>query len=232
MLLFWDIDGTLLTTARSGIHAWEHALHDVAGVQVDLSDFDTAGHPDFPIARRLLVELGGQPAPAPAVVERLVRSYEDHLPAALTRRRGHVMPNVLEILEALATETGTRSLLLTGNTRRGAEAKLRHYGLARYFSDGAFSERDEDRSTIARAAMARASAPGSVVHPDQVFVIGDTPHDVRCAAAIEARAIGVATGGYDEPTLAAAGAWRVLGHLPPPDGFRALLEGREVAADA
>jgi phosphoglycolate phosphatase-like HAD superfamily hydrolase len=232
MLLFWDIDGTLLTTARSGIHAWEDALHDVAGVRADLSGFDTAGYPDFSIARRLLADLAGRAQPPPALVKRLVRRYEDHLPAALTRRQGHVMPNVREILGSLAEAPGTCSLLLTGNTRRGADAKLGHYGLAAFFSDGAFSERDEDRAAIARAAMACASAHGCAVIPERVFVVGDTPHDVHCASVIGARAIAVATGGYDEPALTAAGAWRVLGRLPPADEFRALLEGREVATDA
>ena len=36
MLLLWDIDGTLLTTARAGIAAWEQALYEVSGVRADL----------------------------------------------------------------------------------------------------------------------------------------------------------------------------------------------------
>jgi phosphoglycolate phosphatase len=232
MLLFWDIDGTLLTTARSGIHAWEDALHDVAGVRPDLSQFDTAGHPDFLIARRLLVELADRADPPPGMVERLVRRYEELLPAALTRRQGRVFPNVREILESLAREAGTCSLLLTGNTRRGARAKLVHYGLAEFFSDGAFSEGDRDRVMIARAALERASASGCAAPPGQVFVVGDTPHDIRCAHAIGARTVAVATGSYDVSALAAEGAWRVLGQLPSAAEFRQLLDGREVAANA
>jgi phosphoglycolate phosphatase len=219
MLLFWDIDGTLLTTARSGIHAWEDALHEVAGVRADLSEFDTAGHPDFLIARRLLVQLADRADP-PEIVERLVRRYEE------------LLPNVREILESLAREAGTCSLLLTGNTRRGARAKLAHYGLAEFFNDGAFSEGERDRAMIARAALERASASGCAAHPGRVFVVGDTPHDIRCADAIGARAVAVATGSYDVSALAAEGAWRVLSQLPPADEFRQLLDGREVAANA
>ena len=36
--LFWDIDGTLLTTARAGVFALEDALEEVTGVRVDLQD--------------------------------------------------------------------------------------------------------------------------------------------------------------------------------------------------
>ena len=226
-LVFWDIDGTLLTTGRAGIFAWEDALHEVTGRQVDLGSFDTAGHPDFGIAQRLLAEYGGQTEPEPATVGRLVQGYEDRLPQALHRRVGHVMPNVLEILTRLAHMPDVCSLLLTGNTRRGARAKLEHYGLSELVGDGAFSEPEGDRNTIARAALERAAAQGCGVAPGGVLVIGDTPHDVRCAAAIGVRALAVATGSYDIPALEAAGAWRVLPRLPPPSEFLSLLDGGE-----
>ena len=226
-LVFWDIDGTLLTTGRAGIFAWQEALHEVTGREVDLWSFDTAGHPDFGIARRLLSEYGGQTEPGPATVRRLVERYEDRLPQALHRRVGHVMPNVREILTLLARVPEVCSLLLTGNTRRGARAKLDHYGLSEFLSDGAFSEPDADRNTIARAALERAAARGCGVAPGGVLVVGDTPHDVSCAGAIGARALAVATGVYDIPALEAMGAWRVYRQLPPPGEFLSLLDGRE-----
>jgi phosphoglycolate phosphatase len=232
MLVLWDIDGTLLTTGRAGIFAWQEALDEVVGVSADLWDFDTAGHPDFGIARRLLLQYGGLAEPDPAVVRRLVSRYEDLLPNALHRRAGRVLPNVREILTALAREPGTWSMLLTGNTRRGAEAKLTHYGLAGFFRDGAFSEEDGDRAAIARAALARAAASGCVSHAHRIFVVGDTPHDIRCARAIGARTVAVATGAYDASALAAEGAWRVFTELPSAVEFRAMLEDGGAAVDA
>jgi phosphoglycolate phosphatase-like HAD superfamily hydrolase len=161
-----------------------------------------------------------------------VSCYEDLLPDALHRRVGRVFPNVREILAALTGEPGTWSMLLTGNTRRGAQAKLAHYGLAGFFNDGAFSEGDGDRVTIARAALERAAASGCAGDAGRTFVVGDTPHDISCARAVGARMIAVATGGYDASALAAEGAWRVLTELPPAAEFRAILHSREVAADA
>ena len=230
MLVFWDIDGTLLTTGRAGLFAWQEALAEVAGAEADLDTFDTAGHPDFGIARRLLTQVAGVAEPETAVVRRLVERYEDRLPAALHRRTGAVLPNVREILTQLAGEPGAVSMLLTGNTRRGAEAKLAHYGLGGIFAAGAFSELDADRPAIARAALAHARAAGTLPDPDRVFVVGDTPHDIRCARAIDARAIGVATGAYDAAALAAEGAWRVFAQLPAAPDFMAVLRAREVPA--
>jgi phosphoglycolate phosphatase len=232
MLVFWDIDGTLLTTGRAGIFAWQEALAAVAGIEADLWDFDTAGHPDFGIADRLLRQVAGIADPDPGLIRRLVEGYEARLPAALGRREGRVLPNVREILEALGREPQATSMLLTGNTRRGGQAKLEHYGLAGFFSEGGFSDGALDRSAIARVALERARAPGAGVDPAGVFVVGDTPHDVRCAESIRAKAIAVATGTYGAEALQAAGAWRVFAQLPPASEFLALLQEREVAADA
>lgn len=227
MILFWDIDGTLLTTARAGIHAWEDALAEVAGSRADLSGFDTAGVPDHQIAQRLLREVGGAPD-APGQVDRLVGRYEDLLPAALGRRQGRVLPNVREILERIERQPELRSRLLTGNTRRGAEAKLRHYGLDRFFRDGgAFSDRLCQRDDIALAAVEAARVDGWTPAAGAV-VIGDTPHDIRCGRLVGARTLAVATGGYDVAELERHEPWRVLPQLPPPDEFLRLVTAAEV----
>ena len=44
-VLFWDIDGTLLTTGRAGILAWEAAIRGSMGVECDLSEHGTSGGP-------------------------------------------------------------------------------------------------------------------------------------------------------------------------------------------
>lgn len=232
MLVFWDIDGTLLVTGRAGIYAWEDALKDVIGVQADLSSFDTAGCPDHGIARRLLIQYGSIEHRGSQLERQLVTAYEEHLPASLSRKAGRVLPNVTEILIALEREPDVCSMLLTGNTRRGAQAKLAHYGLDRFFTAGAFSEDDGERAAIARRAMEEAAAPGRVIRRDRVFVVGDTPHDIRCAQAIGARAVAVATGQYSLAELSAETPWKTLPELPPAADFLTLLQESAVVADA
>jgi phosphoglycolate phosphatase-like HAD superfamily hydrolase len=231
MLVFWDIDGTLLTTGRAGIFAWEDAFKEITGIAVDLDQFDTAGHPDHGIARRLLRELAGIPDPAGRQVADLVWRYEDLLPGALHRRTGQVLPNVRGILELLAGERGTCSFLLTGNTERGARAKLAHYGLLHFFPGGGFSDGDGDRAAIARVALERAKASGCAAHPARVYVVGDTPHDVRCGSTIGARTIAVATGRHTVVELSAASPWRTLEQLPKPEDFLSMLREVEISAD-
>jgi phosphoglycolate phosphatase-like HAD superfamily hydrolase len=134
-----------------------------------------------------------------------------------------VLPNVLPILERLRGRPDVRSALLTGNTRNGAAAKLRHYGLAQFFEGGAFADGADDRATIARTALTQARQIVGTVAPEQIYVIGDTPHDVACGKAIGARVVAVATGGYTLDQLRATDPWWLLSSLPDPDQFLARL---------
>lgn len=214
-VLFWDIDGTLLTTARAGIYAWEEAVTEQVGQPVDLSGFQTAGLTDVEIARRLAVTHGIEASNA----AELLGSYERRLPGALGRRAGTVLPNVRAILERLRGRPDVYSALLTGNTRSGAAAKLGHYGLAEFFEGGAFADGTDDRTSIARSALSQARGIVGMTSPDRVYVIGDTPHDVACGKAIGARVVAVATGGYSLEQLQTTEPWWLLPSLPEPEVF-------------
>lgn len=217
IILFWDIDGTLLTTGRAGIFAWEDAVREVGGQQRDLQEMPTAGLTDVEIARRLLQMCGWEPAPD--LVGQLLRRYEAWLPARLPLRAGRVFPGVKEILAALCNHPQVHSLLLTGNTAEGARAKLTHYGLWSYFSGGAFAEDGGDRAAIASRALEIASQLYGPVGSEEIYVIGDTPHDIACGHAIGARAIAVATGPHSVVELAAHDPWWVIDALPDPKTF-------------
>jgi len=213
--LFWDIDGTLLTTARAGIASLEDTLDRISGAHVDLEGMATAGLTDYAIAEEALRRAGD--AAEEATVLEFLRVHGEQLPRYLGRREGHVMPNAREILEDLRGDEGVRSFLLTGNTEAGARAKLSHYGLLEYFDGGgSFCVGPGSRDDIARSALPLANGA-------EPYVIGDTPADVACGRAIGARTIAVATGSYDAGALRAEEPWLVLDELPPPHRFRSLL---------
>ena len=86
--------------------------------------------------------------------------------------------------------------LLTGNIRLGAEIKLRRYGLWEHFETGGFADDSEDRNQIAAAALERGRRVlGGNLRGEEIVVVGDTPHDVRCGKHIGAKVLAVATGG-------------------------------------
>jgi phosphoglycolate phosphatase-like HAD superfamily hydrolase len=215
VVLLWDVDGTLLTTARAGVYALEEAAAEVLGVEVDLQGLATAGLTDAEVAA-LVLRTGGGSGDEPTV-RAFLASYERRLPAALHRRKGRVLPGVRAVLDDLAGRDDVLSLLLTGNTPAGAAAKLGHYGLDGYFPDGAFCVGPGPREEIARRALALANGASTV------YVIGDTPYDVRAGRAVGARTVAVASGSYSAAELRAEEPWTVLERLPEPPRFRALL---------
>jgi phosphoglycolate phosphatase len=221
IVLFWDIDGTLLTTGKAGVPAWEAAVREVTGNDFELSSIRVAGLTDFQIAVRTFEMLGLDPDDGR--IRRMVRRYEELLPTSLPLKQGRVLPNVRDILEHLTARPDVRSYLLTGNTRGGAHAKLTHYGLTDFFPDGAFAEDARDRATIAGRALELARRAGPIAD-ESLFVIGDTPHDIHCADAIGARTIAVGTGGYTVEELAIHQPWRVCAELPPVTEFMQLIE--------
>lgn len=215
VVLFWDVDGTLLTTARAGVFSLEDAVEQVSGIPADLQDMATAGMTDYAIAESALRKVG-HPADEPTVRE-LLRIHGEQLPAYLHRRQGHAMPGVREVLEDLVARDDVVNLLLTGNIEAGAHAKLAHYGLDGYFeAGGAFCVGPAERVEIARRALVLADGA-------EPYVIGDTPSDIACGKEIGARTIAVATGSYSAEQLAAHEPWRLLERLPEPGAFRTLL---------
>ena len=222
IVLFWDIDGTLITTGKAGVPAWEQAVRETTGREFNLASIRIAGLTDYQIAVRTF-ELLGVPAEESKLRE-MVERYENLLPTTLPQRKGRVMPHVREVLEDTSRRSDVRSYLLTGNTRGGARAKLTHYGLAQYFPDGAFAEDLGDRPSIAARALELARRAGPL-DEDRLFVIGDTPHDVHAATAIGARTIAVATGGYSIAELEAHRPWRTFEELPEPGAFIELITG-------
>lgn len=189
----FDIDGTLLSTGRAGEAAMLDALRAEFRDSRPIQGIPTAGRTD----RAILVDLLSY-CEIPVTEENLARlrdSYLQHLPAELKRREGGLLPGVPQMLEALSKREDLALGLLTGNLREGARHKLGHFGLHDYFAFGGFGDLHVDRNDVAHAALAEWRLRAAEdVDLDRVWVIGDTPADVRAGRAIGARVIAVATG--------------------------------------
>jgi phosphoglycolate phosphatase len=90
---------------------------------------------------------------------------------------------------------------------------------------GAFGDDAADRNGLVAVALQRSVRQG---HPCAdaagVVVIGDTPHDVACAAAAGARSIAVATGGASAEQLLEAGADVVFADLADTTAVLAAID--------
>ena len=242
-LALFDIDGTLVLTGGAGRRAIARAFADLFGVdalpevafagRTDAAIFiDIAEKrgiaPDRPTLERLrrayldhLRREIDQPGPGKGVLPG-VRSLLEHLS---TRSDVHLALLTGNLAEGARIKLEHFDLwrFFAGHARwagragRTGQAKRAGYGerlgTARS-SSGGFGDHAIDRRDVYTAALAEAEARvGVVFMPAQTIVVGDTPLDVAVAVATGARSLAVATGGYDVPTLRAAGADAVMPYL-------------------
>ena len=186
LVCLFDIDGTLLRSGGAGKKAMEAALATAFGAPDSADGVTFSGRTDRSIGRELF-ELHGIEH-TPANWQRFLQSYLEHLPGCLDRHQGTVLPGIATLLERLTERSDIAVGLLTGNVRDGARLKLGHYGLYHHFAFGGFGDEHWERDDVAREALGVARAAlGDSLHPQSIWVIGDTPLDIRCARAIGAR---------------------------------------------
>lgn len=189
----FDIDGTLLNTGGAGQHAMEQALAEVFQVHGPYHDIPAAGRTDRAITRDLF------DFHSLSVTEeewqRFLQSYLQHLPRSMAALNGVILPGVVDLLHQLNERNDVALGLLTGNLEVGARLKLQHFAIDHFFHFGGFGDHHHDRDDVARVAHAAARRHlNSEIHADRVWVIGDTPSDVKCGRAIGAKVLAVATG--------------------------------------
>jgi phosphoglycolate phosphatase len=198
LLVLWDVDGTLVDSARHGKHAFEEAFEAMVGRPPGPVEF--AGRTDHEIA---LAMLEGERERLPRLLEELASALEARMDAM--RREGHVYPGVPETLAALHERDGVVQSLLTGNIEANAALKVGAFGLERWldFEVGAYgSDPHQERSDL--VAVARERTAEKYGEPARVVLVGDTPLDVRAAKNAGARAVAVATGFSDLDALRAS----------------------------
>ncbi len=219
----FDIDGTLLNTGGAGQAAMEAALAAQFGVDRPVEGLSTAGRTDRAITSDLFRYY--DIPETPETLARFVEAYLHHLPEQLRRRDGRLLPGVVRLLETLAEREDVLVGLLTGNFRRGADVKLAHYRLDGHFEFGGFGDEHFHRDDVAREALQQVHQRlNGQCDPQRLWVIGDTPADVRCARAIGARAIAVGTGIYPVEELARTGPDMLLPDFSHPDPFLRMLD--------
>jgi len=195
-LVLFDIDGTLIRTHGAGVEAFARTFASVFGVHEVTGRIRFAGRTDTSLVREMFALSNIQASEEN--FRRFFDAYAHCLDDRMHGCRGEICPGVTEFVRDLEHLSQPPLIgLLTGNIRLGAEIKLRHFKLWDVFHAGAFADDHEDRNQIAVVARERGSRVlNEKLCGDQILVVGDTAYDIRCARAIGAKALAVATGGH------------------------------------
>jgi len=214
-LLLFDVDGTLVDVGGAGRAALRGALEEVFGEAGPLERVDFHGRTDPSIVREVLRALGCEDPWIDGRLADVWSPYLARLEEELAARDGRVRTcaGVPGLLGELARREGVTLGLVTGNVEGGARRKLAAAGVDAPFPVGAFGSDAEARDDLPPVALRRAERLGLRFRAREVWVVGDTPDDIRCGRASGLRTLAVATGRHGVDELAAHGADRVLGDL-------------------
>jgi len=201
-ILLWDIDGTLVRSARAG--AFKDytipVLESVFGTAGRLSEMSVSGMTDWQIVLESLASAGFTPEQIRGRILELRKRYVAELERVSSLEYEEplfqLLPGVREVLEAADAHPRYHSALLTGNVKSAARVKMRLVGLSEFFRlPGAFGDDSHDRRDLPAVARRRLSRRlGVELLPAQFIIIGDTPNDIDCARHFGARSVGVGTG--------------------------------------
>lgn len=216
-LVLFDIDGTLISSGGAGRRAMDLALRDYG---CRITDFSLAGMTDRAIARRALLA-GGCPASdeaIDAVLTRYLTILRETIGAQV-----RVLEGVRELLARLSGVPQLRLGLGTGNLAAGAQLKLAGTGLWPFFEFGGFGCDAEVRGSLLRVAAERGALKvGLPLEACQVYVVGDTIHDVAAARANGFACLAVASGGSSRERLAQAQPQLLVDSLEDPRALQWL----------
>jgi len=231
-LVLFDIDCTLIDSHGAGGRAILRAVKDVYGVEGELGDYSFHGRTDPGIVRDLAdlwgagdpeaivhryegetqpqvvrdlaQQLGTPDELIDALVDQCVARYVELIADEVEGGEIEVLPGVKELVTALAADRRVLLGLLTGNVAEGARIKLAPTGLYSLFQVAAYGSDSAQRAELPAVAVARAEKlTGRRFAGKEIVVIGDTPADIECGAALGVKAIAVATGRHGMDELAA-----------------------------
>jgi phosphoglycolate phosphatase-like HAD superfamily hydrolase len=197
----FDIDGTLLNS-RDAVHyfAFHHAVEQVFGLDFRIDGVPVHGNTDVGILRAYLEVAGVPESKWRPKLPDVLRIMTEEVERNAADLRPELCPSIRDLIELLSAE-GKLLGVASGNLEPVGWAKLRACGLRDQFSFGAFSGKREKRDDIIAFGVQKARELRDA--NATVYVVGDTPADIRSAHANHIPAIGVATGIYSFEELLA-----------------------------
>jgi len=202
-VILFDIDRTLVHDGGAGKKALFFSFKKVFGIDHDFGIM--AGKTDSSILKQALKANNIEENKSRIADFKkfyysvLLSNIEKDLPGK------RVCIGANKLLKELGANNNIKMGLLTGNWKEGAYIKLGYFGLADYFSFGAFADDAIRRNDLFPFAVKRCN-DCTKLDLKEFIIIGDTPKDIECAMVHGCRSLGVGTGRFSTQELIKNGA--------------------------
>lgn len=188
-----------MLTGGCGKVAIEKAFEEILGIKNAWGDMIPDGKTD-PLIIEEITQKTLNRKPTGAEYKDLAKSYLTYFRREIRKSPNfRLMPGVPELLFALSKRDEISIGVATGNLEEAGWLKLECGNIRQFFSFGGFGSDSSERSRIIQTAIKRGEKYlGKKIKREEVYVIGDTCHDVRAAKKLGLKAIGVTTGSMKE----------------------------------
>jgi len=191
-VLFFDIDGTLLYAKGSGRKAFQDAFFDTYKLSINIDHINFSGATDLGVINKLLIENNIK------YTHQKINSFFDNLAKYLEFYLSKDPPVVLDGVQSFLENIQDFCIpsIITGNTRKCADIKLKTSNLKIYFPfNGGYGDDSACRNEIAKIAIKRTE------RFSYGYLFGDTPKDILAAKSNGLISVAVATGKHDYDEL-------------------------------
>lgn len=192
-LALFDIDHTLLEIGDSHKKAFAFAFKEVLNIDIDYSNWTLHGYTDLQIIHEFMDKnnIKKDPDKIEKIIAAMIKKFEkENLDHSI------LLEGVPDILRKLNSNKDVIIGLVTGNIEQIAYTKLKHLKIDEYFILGGFGDSSAIRSDLVETAIKQAGKKFGKINKSNVFIIGDTIHDIKAAKDAGVKVIAVATGTF------------------------------------
>jgi phosphoglycolate phosphatase-like HAD superfamily hydrolase len=193
-LLLFDIDGTLLTARGVPKKAMATVLsRRYLKFRYDVS-YDFSGRTDPQIIEHLL-QYDNRDFSDDLIKEILEEFCIELEKEFYDGQKPEIHPGVQVLIPQMRKKEHVFLGLVTGNVSEGARIKLEAAEMHHYFPIGGFGDDSKDRNELPPIAQKRAESHyNKIFEPENIWIIGDSVHDIKCAQINGLRCLAVSTG--------------------------------------
>ncbi len=194
IMLLFDVDGTLIYSGGAGTRSIDLSFRETYGIKEAMKGISPDGKTDPLIIEEVFVKKLKK-NPDKKEIEEILQKYLLYLQKEIKNPFYKIIEGVKEFLEWAEDSNKFLMGLATGNLEKGAIIKLRPSSLLKYFKFGGFASDSHIRTEILKIAYQKGKkiAERENFEISDVFVIGDTPRDIKAAKEAGFKSIGMAT---------------------------------------